>query len=105
MGTFLFTTGEREIMDGISMLLYPLSLVKIPVRYAVLVVGIIFRFLPLLLDEMCGIVKTQMVRGSFGKAKGLSKIKKLLPLFVPLMLQTFRKAEQLSDALTARYFK
>ena len=105
MGTFLFTTGEREIMDGISMLLYPLSLIKIPVRYAVLVVGIIFRFLPLLLDEMCGIVKTQMVRGSFGKAKGLSKIKKLLPLFVPLMLQTFRKAEQLSDALTARYFK
>jgi len=103
-GTFLFTTSEREIMDGLTVLLKPISAVGIPVRYFVLVTGIIFRFVPMLLDEFCGIIKTQLVRGAFGEAKGLSKLKILVPLFVPLILQTFRKAHYLADALTARYF-
>ncbi|MBQ5571181.1 MAG: cobalt ABC transporter permease, partial [Treponema sp.] len=70
----------------------------------VLVTGIIFRFIPLLLDEMRGIVKTQIIRGAFAKARGFGKLKILIPLFVPLILQTFRKAQNLADALTARYF-
>jgi len=104
LGTFIFTTGEREILDGLDMLLHPLTFIKIPVRYAVLVVGIIFRFIPLLLDEAAGILKTQLIRGGLSDARGLKKVKKLLPLFVPLMMQTFRKAQSFSDALTARYF-
>ena len=91
-------------MDGLTVLLKPLSVVKIPVRYFVLVTGIIFRFVPMLLDEFCGIIKTQLVRGAFGEAKGLAKLKILVPLFVPSILQTFRKAHYLADALTARYF-
>ena len=105
IGTFIHTTSEREILDGLDSLLKPLSIIKIPVRYAVLVVGIIFRFIPLLIEEACNIIKTQLVRGGLGKVKGLKKIKKLLPLFVPLMIQTFRKAEIFADALSARYFK
>lgn len=104
VGTFIYTTNERQILDGISLLLKPLSLIKIPVRYAVLVVGIIFRFIPILIEEFSGIIKTQIVRGAFGKAKGFKKLKILIPLFVPLLLQSFRKAEHLSEALTARYF-
>lgn len=105
ISVFIFSTDEREILDGLSALLKPLALIKIPVRYFVLVVGIIFRFIPLLIDEMTGIIKTQIIRGIFGNAKGLKKLKVLVPLFVPLMLQTFRKAQTLADALTARYFK
>jgi energy-coupling factor transport system ATP-binding protein len=105
ISVFIYSTDEREILDGLSALLKPLALIKIPVRYFVLVVGIIFRFIPLLIDEMTGIIKTQIIRGVFGNAKGLKKLKVLVPLFVPLMLQTFRKAQTLADALTARYFK
>ncbi len=104
IGTFIYTSDERQILDGLSTLLTPLALIKIPVRYFVLVVGIIFRFAPLLLEEMSSIIKTQLVRGTFANAKGLKKLKILIPLFVPLLLQTFRKAQRLSDALTARYF-
>ncbi|MCH5291183.1 MAG: ATP-binding cassette domain-containing protein [Treponema sp.] len=104
IGVFVFTTNEREILDGLSQLLFPLSILKIPVRYAVLVVGIIFRFIPLLLEEAANIIKTQMVRGTFGTARGLQKIRALVPLFVPLILQTLRKAQAFADALTARYF-
>lgn len=104
LGCFIYTTSEREIMDGLTVILTPFALIKIPVRYFVLVIGIMFRFIPLLLDELSGIIKTHLVRGAFGKAKGLGKIKIIVPLFVPLILQTFRKAQYLADALTARYF-
>ena len=104
-GSYIYTTSERQIMDGLSDLLKPLALIKIPVRYFVLVIGIMFRFIPLLLDELSGIIKTQLIRGAFSKSRGFSKIKILIPLFVPLILQTFRKSQYLADALTARYFK
>ncbi|MCR5217836.1 energy-coupling factor transporter ATPase [Treponema sp.] len=105
VAVFISSTSEREILDGLSGVLLPLAKAGVPVRYLVLVTGIIFRFMPLLLDELSAIIKTQIVRGAFSHAKGLKKLKILIPLFVPLMLQTFRKAQFLADALTARYFK
>ena len=105
IGTYIFTADERQVMDGISAILKPLNFFKFPVRCVVLIVGIIFRFIPLLLDEFSGIIKTQIIRGTFGNAKGIKKIKSIIPVFVPLVLQTIRKARCLADALTARYFK
>ncbi len=105
IGTFIFTTSEREIMDGLDAILSPLKIFKFPVRYVVLVVGIIFRFVPLLLDELSGIVKTQIIRGALAEAKGIKKIFAFIPIFVPLVLQTIRKAQCLAEALEARYFK
>ena len=105
VSAFIFTSDERQLMDGLATLLSPLALLKIPVRYFVLTVGIVFRFLPLLLDEMQGILKTQMIRGSFSHAKGIKKVAALASVLVPLVLQTVRKAQVLADALTARYFK
>lgn len=102
---FMYSTSEREFLDGISGLLHPLALLKIPVRSAVVITEIIFRFIPLLIEELCSIVKTQIVRGGLGKAKSLgSKIKILLPLFIPLIIQTVKRSEALADALTARKF-
>lgn len=105
IGTFIFSTDERQIMDGFSFVLRPLAVLKIPVRYAVISAGIMFRFVPLLLEELSGIIKTQIIRGAFADARGIKKIKMMLPVFVPLVLQTVRKAQCLADALTARYFK
>lgn len=102
---FMYSTSEREFLDGISGILHPLALLKIPVRSAVVIVEIIFRFIPLLIEELCSIVKTQIVRGGLGKAKSLgAKIKILLPLFIPLIIQTVKRSESLADALTARKF-
>lgn len=102
---FMYSTSEREFLDGISGILHPLALLKIPVRSAVVITEIIFRFIPLLIEELCSIVKTQIVRGGLGKAKSLgAKIKILLPLFIPLIIQTVKRSEALADALTARKF-
>ena len=101
---FIFSTSERAVMDGLTAVLYPLALLKIPVRYLVLVVGIIYRFVPLLFEELSCIIKTQIIRGSYANARGFKKIKILVSFFVPLTLQAFKKAQYLADALTARYF-
>lgn len=102
--TFIFSTSERSVMDGLTNVLYPLALLKIPVRYLVLIVGIIYRFVPLLFEELSCIIKTQIIRGSYANARGLKKIRSLVSFFVPLTLQAFKKAQYLADALTARYF-
>ena len=67
---------------------------------------IIFRFVPLLVEEAVCIVKTQLIRGGLGRAKGfMNKIRAFLPLIVPLIIQTLKRAEALADALTARGYK
>lgn len=102
---FVYSTGEKEILEGFSTLVRPLAALHIPVRPLVVVVEIMFRFIPILLDEASAIVKTQLERGGLGNAKGFfAKIRILFPLFIPLIIQTIRRAEVLADALSARYF-
>lgn len=100
---FIYSTSESEFLGGISGILKPLEIMKIPVRSVIVIVEIVFRFIPLLIEELCSIVKTQIVRGGLGDAKSLgSKIKILIPLFIPLIIQTVKRSEALADALTAR---
>ncbi len=102
---FIYSTGEKEILEGFATLLKPLSALHIPVRSLVVVTEIIFRFIPILIEEASSIIKTQLERGGLGTAKGFfAKIRILFPLFIPLIIQTLRRAEVLADALTARYF-
>ena len=102
---FIYSTGEKEILEGFATLLKPLSALHIPVRSLVVVTEIIFRFIPILIEEASSIIKTQLERGGLGSARGFfAKIKILFPLFIPLIIQTLRRAEVLADALTARYF-
>ena len=102
---FYYSTPEYDLIDGLSLLLMPLSKIKIPVRYLVLVIEIMFRFIPLLVDEASSIIKTQSIRGGLGEVKWMAKVKALLPLFVPLIAQTIKRAEALADALTVRCFR
>ena len=103
--SFSYTTPEYDIVDGLSVLLKPLAIFHIPVRYLIIITEIVFRFMPLLLDEASEIIKTQLIRGGLRDAKGFfGRVRSLIPLFVPLVLQTIRRSEALADALTERCF-
>ena len=103
---FIHSTDEIQLVKGFSDLLSPLRLLRIPTKYILVTMEIIFRFLPLLLDEASCIVKTQLVRGGLGKSKGFfGKIRAVVPLIAPLIVQSLKRAESLSYALTARGFK
>ena len=94
------------MIDGLKKLLKPLNLLKIPVKYFILIMEIIFRFIPLLVEEASCIIKTQLIRGALGQKKGkLARIKAMIPLVVPLIIQTLNRSDALADAITMRYFK
>jgi len=102
---FFISTPEYDLIDGLKILLWPLEKIKIPVRYFILIIEIIFRFVPLLIEETSSIIKTQIIRGSMGKVKGTwGKIKALVPLLVPVIIQTIKRSEALADAITMRGF-
>lgn len=103
--SFFVSTPEYDLIDGLQLLLKPLSLIKIPVRYSILVIEIIFRFIPLLVEEASAIIKTQTIRGGMGKVNGkMAKIRVMIPLIVPLIVQTIKRSSSLGVAITMRGF-
>lgn len=100
------STPEYDLIDGLNGILLPLQLIHIPVRHFILIVEIIFRFIPLLVDEASSIIKTQIIRGGLGKVHGrMARIRAAIPLIVPLIIQTIKRSESLADAITVRCFK
>ena len=103
---FFISTPEYDLMDGLNVLLTPLRIIHVPVRYFILIIEIIFRFIPLLVDEAISILKTQIIRGGLGTVKGkIAKIRAVIPLIVPLIIQSIKRSEALADAITMRCFK
>lgn len=102
---FFVSTPEYDLLDGLQILLKPLETIKIPVRNFILIIEIIFRFIPLLIEEATAILKTQSIRGGLGKVSGtMAKMKAIVPLIVPLIIQTIKRSENLADAITVRRF-
>lgn len=102
---FLSSTDETDMLDGLRTLLSPLDVLGIKSANVALAVNLIFRFIPILTEEASLIIKTQYIREGFQKKRGLfSTIRSLLPLFVPLILQTLKRAKALANTLEARYF-
>lgn len=110
LSVFVYTATESDITDGMEALLKPLALLGVPTKHICLVTSIIFRFIPLLMEEAAVILKAQTVRSSGTlrqqpkKSSLISKFKLLLPLFVPLFIRTLQRAESLAEALDARYY-
>ena len=106
ISAFFISTPEYELMDGLKILLKFLFIPKKLIRYFILIIEVIFRFIPLLVDEAVAILKTQAIRGGLGRVKEkLAKIRAVIPLIVPLVIQTIKRSEALADAITMRCFK
>ena len=106
ISAFFISTPEYDLMDGLKILLKIMCFREKIIRYFILIIEVIFRFIPLLVDEAVAIIKTQAIRGGLGNVKGkLAKIRAVIPLIVPLVIQTIKRSEALADAITMRCFK
>ena len=106
ISAFFISTPEYDLMDGLKILLRFMCFSKKLIRYVILIIEVIFRFIPLLVDEAVAILKTQAIRGGLGTVEGkLAKIRAVIPLIVPLVIQTIKRSEALADAITMRCFK
>ena len=99
------TTSPVEIADGIESLLSPLKIVKFPVHEFALIMSIALRFIPTLLEETDRIIKAQKARGAdFESGNLLKRAKALIPVLIPLIISSFRRADELADAMDARCY-
>ncbi len=107
MGTSILTltTTPVELSDGIESLLSPLKVVKFPVHEFALIMSIALRYIPTLLEETERIMKAQKARGADFENGGLIKrAKALIPILIPLLISSFRRADELADAMDARCY-
>lgn len=99
------TTTPVNLCDGVESLLFPLTLIKIPVHVLALIMSIALRFIPTLMDETNRIISAQKARGADFETRNLfKKVKAIIPVLIPLMLSALRRAEELGDAMDARCY-
>ena len=100
------TTTPVGITDGMESLLKPLTYIKVPVREFGLVMSIALSFIPILMGEVERIMLAQKARGAnFEDGNIFKRAKALLPVLVPLLLSSFRRAEELGDAMDSRCYR
>ena len=100
-----FTTTPVELADGIESLLYPLKFIKFPVHDFALVMSIALRFIPTLIEETDRIIKAQKARGAdFESGNIFRRAKALIPVLIPLLISSLRRADELADAMDARCY-
>lgn len=107
MGTSILTltTTPIELTDGIESLLKPLKYIKFPVHELALIMSIALRFIPTLMDETDRIIKAQKARGANFESRNIfKKAKALIPILIPLLISSFRRADELADAMDSRCY-
>ncbi|MBP3721693.1 MAG: energy-coupling factor transporter transmembrane protein EcfT [Selenomonadaceae bacterium] len=100
-----FTTKTIVLADAIEDLLKPLKYFKINPHTIAMIVSLGLRFVPTTIKEFEQIVKAQKSRGmDFDDGNLIKKIKNFIPIIFPLILLTFKRAEELSLAMEARCY-
>lgn len=102
---FMYSANRSELLDGLKKILSPLDKIGIKTKYVSLTFALVFRFIPVLAEEASQIIKIQLIRGGLKKKRGMFRsLRALLPLFVPLIVQTLHRAEAFAETLEARRF-
>lgn len=101
-----YTTSPIALTDAIERLLSPLKRIHVPVHAFAMMMTIALRFIPTLLEETDKIVTAQKARGAnFSEGKLIERAKALIPVFIPLFVSAFRRAEELATAMECRCYR
>lgn len=94
-----------RFIHGLEDILRPLSWFKIPVHDFIISIEIAIRYIPILTLIAERIAKAQASRGAVwgtSKANIVEKVRQVIPLILPLFLQSFQKADKIAMAMDAR---
>ncbi len=108
VGTSLLTLTTSPIIltDGMESLMKPLTKIGFPSHQLAMMMTIALRFIPTLFEETDKIMKAQMARGAdFESGNLLKRAKNLVPLLVPLFINSFRRADELATAMESRCYR
>ena len=97
------TTKPLEMTYGLEWYMNPLKAIKFPAHEIAMTISIALRFIPTILEETQRIIKAQKSRGvDLEEGKLKEKIGAIISLLIPLLISSFQRSEELSDAMEAR---
>ena len=100
-----YTTSPTSLTDAIERLLSPLKLFKVNVSSLSMMMTIALRFIPTLIEEIDIIMSAQKARGADLETGSFTqRAKALVPVFIPLIVNSFRRAYELAFAMECRCY-
>ena len=100
-----YTTSPIDMTDGIERLLSPLAKIRVPVHTFAMMMSLALRFIPTLIEETDKIISAQKSRGAdFSSGNLIRRVKALIPILIPLLLSSFRRADELALAMECRCY-
>ncbi len=102
-----YTTTPNDLTDAIEHLLSPLKFIglKNAVHTLALMMTIALRFIPTLVEEAEKIMNAQKARGADLENGNLKeRIKALIPILIPLLISSVRRAYELAEAMECRCY-
>ena len=102
-----YTTTPNDLTDGLERLLSPLKYIGLAraVHTLAMMMTITLRFIPTLVDETDKIMNAQKARGAdLENGKLTERIKALIPILIPLLISSIRRAYELANAMECRCY-
>lgn len=100
-----YTTTPNALTDGLEKMLAWLKKFHVPVHEFAMIMAIALRFVPILVEELDKIMKAQTARGiDFKEGNLFVRIKKLMPIVIPLFVSAVRRSNDLAMAMDARCY-
>ncbi len=105
--TLTYTTTPNDLTDAIERLCKPLKFIGLGtvVHMLTMMMTIALRFIPTLIEETQKIMNAQKARGADIESGGLiSRVKALVPILIPLIILSVRRAYDLAEAMECRCY-
>ncbi|MGN0153093.1 MAG: energy-coupling factor transporter transmembrane component T family protein [Lachnospiraceae bacterium] len=100
-----YTTTPNALTDGLEKMLGWMKKIHVPVHEFAMIMSIALRFVPILVEELDKIMKAQMARGmDFKEGNLFVRLKKLIPIIIPLFVSAVRRSNELALAMDARCY-
>lgn len=101
-----YTTSPMELTYGLEKLFSPLKQFGFPAGELAMMISISLRFIPTLFDEAQKIRMAQMARGAdFESGNIINRAVSMIPLLVPLFINSFKRSDDLATAMEARMYR
>lgn len=92
-----------DLNNGLESVMKPLKIVRFPVAEISMMLSLTLRFIPTLMEETTKIMKAQASRGvEFSESTLKKKIGQIISLLIPIFIISFKRAEDLANAMEAR---
>lgn len=102
-----YTTSPTSLTNAIESLLKPLKFIGLgnAVHTMAMTMTIALRFIPTLIEETQKIMNAQKARGAdLDSGNIVERVKALLPILIPLLISSVRRAYELAEAMECRCY-